>query len=319
VRALVTGAAGFVGQWLCRELLRRGWEVAGTTHDEAPSQPTLAADEAERVRWIPADVRRADDLRRALAESRPDAIFHLAGVTFVPAAGADPGAALEVNVVAAARLLAEVRARRRGGEGDPVVLVVGSALQYGRHGPEEMPLREDAEQRPLDLYGASKAAQEIIALEAFRADGVRVIATRSFNHSGPGQSEQFLLPRLVRRALDLRATGHATLTLGNLTPVRDFLHVADVVRAYVLLVERGVPGEAYNVASGLGVDVRTLAERVLAQAGVDAKLQTDPSLQRAADVPLLVGDPGKLRAATGWAPQRTTESIVEDLIRAASS
>ena len=318
MRALVTGAPGFVGQWLCRELLGRGWEVTGTTHGEAPRSATLAPEEAALVRWVPADVRRAEDLRRALSESSPDAIFHLAGVTFVPAAGADPGAAVEVNVAAVARLLAEVRDRRAGGGTDPAVLVVGSALQYGRHGPDAMPLREDVEQRPLDLYGASKAAQEVIALAAFRADSVRVIATRSFNHSGPGQSEQFLLPRLVRRALDLRAAGRGTLTLGNLTPVRDFLHVADVVRAYVLLAGRGVPGEAYNVASGVGVDVRTLAERVLALAGVDAKLQTDPSLQRAADVPLLVGDPGKLRAATGWAPQRTTDSIVDDLIRAAS-
>jgi GDP-4-dehydro-6-deoxy-D-mannose reductase len=318
MRALVTGATGFVGQWLCRELVDRGWNVVGTAHGEA-SLPSFGEEEAARVRWVPADVRSRDDVRRALAESRPDAIFHLAGVTFVPAAGADPAATLDVNVVAAARLLAELGTRRRSGEVDPVVLVVGSALQYGRHHPAAMPLREDAEQRPLDLYGASKAAQEIISLEAFRADGVRVVATRSFNHSGPGQSEQFLLPRLVRRALDLRASGHGTLTLGNLTPVRDFLHVADVVRAYVLLAERGLPGEVYNVASGVGVDVRTLAERVLALAGVDAKLQTDPSLQRPADVPALVGDPGKLRAATGWAPQRTGDSIIEDLIRAASS
>jgi GDP-4-dehydro-6-deoxy-D-mannose reductase len=224
-----------------------------------------------------------------------------------------------VNVVAAARLLAEVRVRRQAGILDPVVLVVGSGLQYGRHGAAEMPLAESAEQRPLDLYAASKVAQEVFALEAYRSAGVRVVATRSFNHSGPGQERRYLLPRLVAEAIALRRVGGDTVRVGNVAPVRDFLHVADVVRAYALLAEGlGVPGEVYNVASGSGVPVREIAERVLAVAGVDAKLHVDASLQRAADVPLLVGDAAKLRAATGWAPRHTLDTLISDLIRAAA-
>jgi GDP-4-dehydro-6-deoxy-D-mannose reductase len=316
VRALVTGAAGFVGQWLCGELVRSGWEVFGTQLGGELPPGALSNEERGAVRWLPCDVTRREDLQRCLDASTPDAIFHLAGIAFVPEASADPGAALEVNVVAAARLLAEVRARKGAGVLDPVVLVVGSGEQYGRHEPEEMPLPESAAQRPLNVYAASKAAQEVVALEAFRGGGVRVIATRSFNHSGAGQSPRFVIPALARRAIALRDAHGASLPIGNTSPVRDFLHVADVVRAYVRLAERGQPGEVYNVASGRGVDVGTLAARILALAGSDAKLQVDPSLVRPSEVPALVGDAGKLRATTGWAPEHDLDSIIEDVIRA---
>lgn len=310
MRALVTGATGFVGRRLCAELVARGWEVTGTVHGGS-------APEVPGVHWHPADLRRQEDVRAAVDASMPDALFHLAAVAFVPDASEDPGAALEVNVGAAARLLSELRARRRAGVLDPAVVIVGSGLQYGRHAVHEMPLAEGAEQRPADPYAASKSAQEIVSLEAFRSDGVRVIATRSFNHSGPGQEERYLLPRLVRRALALRRDGGAELTIGNPEPVRDFLHVADVVRAYIALAERGTPGEVYNVASGTGISVRDAATRVLALTGCDARLHVEPALQRAGDVPVLVGDAGKLRAATGWAPQHSFDSIISDLIRAA--
>jgi len=318
MRALITGAAGFVGQWVGRELVERGWDVAGTAL-EATSPSIPPNDPLAAIRWHTADVRRGADVSRLLDVTKPDAIFHLAGVAFVPAAQADPGAALETNVIAAARLLAELKTRRAAGSLDPAVLVVGSGEQYGRHEPAEMPLSESATQRPHTVYAASKAAQEHIALEAFRSGGMRVIATRSFNHSGPGQGDRFVLPALVGRALALRESGTRTMSIGNTTTVRDFLHVRDVARAYVDLVERGSSGEVYNVASGAGVDVGTLANRVLALVGVDAIFNTDAALVRPAEVPVLIGDATKLRRATGWSPRLTLDSIIEDLIRAAAS
>lgn len=318
MHALVTGAAGFVGQWVCREMVARGWNVAGTALEGAPSA-SAPNDPLASVRWHVADVRRTEDLARILDVEKPDAILHLAGVAFVPAAQADPGAALEVNVMAAARLLAVVKARRVVGTLDPMVLVIGSGEQYGRHDASEMPLAETAEQRPHSVYAASKAAQEYVALEAFRSAGVRVIATRSFNHSGPGQPDRYVLPALVCRVLSLRSEGGRSLAIGNTTPVRDFLHVRDVARAYGELVDRGTAGDVYNVASGTGVDVGTLARRVLALVGVDAILNTDAALVRPAEVPILIGDATKLRRATGWSPRFTLDSIIEDLIRAAAS
>ena len=318
MRALVTGASGFVGQWVVRELIERGWEVSGTFLDDAPPR-VEPNDPLASVRWSATDVRRADALRRLLDSGQPDAIIHLAGVAFVPAAQADPGAALEVNVIAAARLLSDLKARRSSGTLDPLVLIIGSGEQYGRHEAADMPLPESTEQRPHSVYAASKSAQELIGLEAFRSAGVRVMATRSFNHSGPGQADRFVLPALVRRALALRASGQRGLPIGNTTTVRDFLHVRDVARAYVDLLEHGVPGEVYNVASGVGVDVGTLARRVLALVGIDAILNTDAALVRPAEVPVLIGDATKLRRAAGWSPRFTLDSIIEDLIRAAAS
>lgn len=315
MQALVTGATGFVGQWLCKELLAQGWHVFGTTHGDGPLA-TLTRDEYQRIAWLPCDIRESAAILAAIEASLPDAIFHLAGVSFVPAAKQEPAAALDINVSGASRLLAVVRARLAAGVLDPVVIIVGSGLQYGRHESSAMPLREDSAQRPLDLYAASKAAQEIIAFEAFRSDGVKVIATRSFNHSGPGQDGQFLLPRLARRARDLRFSGESMMSLGNTTPVRDFLHVTDVVRAYIELVEHGVPGEAYNVASGVGHTVRSIAERLLLLAGVQAELRSEPALQRSSDIPVLIGDSTKLQNATRWKPLKTLDDIIADLLNA---
>jgi GDP-4-dehydro-6-deoxy-D-mannose reductase len=229
----------------------------------------------------------------------------------------NPGHAYEVNTVGSVRLLAEIGRLKRDGSGDPVVLIVGSAEQYGRHSLDEMPLSEDAEQRPLTLYAASKAAQEVASLQAFRSDGVRVICTRSFSHSGTGHGEQFLLPGLVRRARALPPRG-SMLTIGNADTVRDFLHVADVVDAYLGLLEAGVPGEGYNVCSGEGVSVRALAELVLQRVGVSADISSDPALSRPVDVPVQIGNNAKLRRATGWAPRHIREDIIDDLIHAAT-
>lgn len=314
-RALVTGAAGFVGQWLCRSLLRDGWDVVGAGIAALPADGILTDDERRSVRWVLADVRNQADVARVLGASRPDAIFHLAGVTFVPDAQGDPALAHEINVLGAARLLHEVRTRKRGGELDPVVLVIGSAEQYGIGEVGRLHVETDP-QTPVTVYAASKAAQEIISLEASRSDAVRVVCTRSFNHSGPGQAEHFLLPALVRRARGIRAGTERRLRIGNAETVRDFLHVRDVVRAYLLLVERGIPGEVYNVCSGVGERVRNLAERVLVAVGADAEVEVDAALVRRVEIPWLVGDSAKLRDTTGWTPSLTCDDIIADLINA---
>ena len=317
MRALVTGAAGFAGQWLCRELLHSGWDVWGTRLEDELPAGALDAESGGAVRWWTGDLRRADAAHETLDASTPDAIFHLAGIAHVPSANADPGGTLEVNVIVASRLLGDVRVRRVAGTLDPVVVIAGSGEQYGRHPESELPLAESAEQRPMGVYAASKAAQELLALEAQRAGGVRVIAVRPFNHSGPGQSPSFVIPALVKRAATLRGSARP-LVMGNTDTVRDFSHVSDVVRAYVALAERGTPGESYNIASGVGTDMASLARRVLALAGVEAKLQIDPALVRASDVPSLVGSAAKLRTTTGWAPRHSLDTIIEELIRAAS-
>ena len=316
-RALVTGAAGFVGQWLCRALLADGWDVVGAGITAVPVAGILSEEEKRSITWSLADVRQQGDMARAFDQSKPDAVFHLAGVSSIPDAQGDPAVAYDINVLGAVRLLHEARVRRRAGEIDPVLLVIGSGAQYGR-ALEQRPLRENDAQRPMSVYAASKAAQEVVALEAARSDGVRVVATRSFNHSGPGQPDEFLLPALVHRVLAIRDGTDKVLRIGNADTVRDFLHVRDVVRAYLALVESGVAGEVYNVCSGEGTRTRDLAKRVLAAAGVNAAIVVEAALVRQVEVPWLVGDPAKIRSATGWAPTLSSNDIIDDLINAAS-
>jgi GDP-4-dehydro-6-deoxy-D-mannose reductase len=317
VRALVTGGHGFVAQWAIRAMLERGWAVTGAGHGDPASAGVLSPEQHAAVSWRSMDVTSQAEVAATVDAARADVVLHLAGISYVPDATNNPGYAYEVNAVGTVRLLAEIRRHRAAGTGDPRVLVVGSAEQYGRHELNEMPLHEGAEQRPLTLYAASKVAQEVAALQAFRSDGVQVVCTRSFNHSGPGHGSRFLLPALVARAAALPAE-HGVLRIGNGDTVRDFLHVTDVVDAYLALVRTGATGEAYNVCSGQGVSVRGLAQRVLQRLGRSAEIASDPALSRPVDVPVQVGNNSKLRRATGWVPRRTRDDIIDDLIHAAT-
>ena len=316
-RALVTGGHGFVAGWAIRAMLERGWSVTAAGLGAATHDGPLDSERRAMVGWEQLDVTSQEEVRRVVDRAAPDVILHLAAISHVLDALRDPGRAFDVNTVGTVRLLTEVARLRRAGTCDPAVLVVGSAEQYGRHDSSEMPLDEAAAQQPLTLYAASKAAQEVAALQAFRSEGVRVVCTRSFSHSGPGQPTQFLLPALVARALALPATG-GRLAIGNGDPVRDFLHVADVVEAYLALLELGQAGETYNVCSGEGISVRELAAAVLQRVGVPAEISTDPALSRPVDVPVQIGSNAKLRRATGWTPRHTRDDIIDDLIHAAT-
>jgi GDP-4-dehydro-6-deoxy-D-mannose reductase len=316
-RALVTGGNGFVARWAIKGMLERGWTVAAGGIGSPPPRDVLSEDERAAVTWRSLDVTVQADVANAVDAAAPDVVLHLAAISHVPDATSNPGYAYEVNTVGTVRLLTEIRRHRVAGTANPLVLVVGSSEQYGRHEINEMPIHEGAVQRPLTLYAASKVAQEVAALQAYRSDGVRVVCTRSFNHSGVGHGAHFLLPSLVARALALPPRG-GTLQIGNGDTVRDYLHVRDVIEAYLALFEHGAMGEAYNVCSGEGASVRALAAAVLGRLGIDAEIASSPTLARPVDVPIQVGDNRKLRRATGWAPRRTRDDIIDDLINAAT-
>jgi GDP-4-dehydro-6-deoxy-D-mannose reductase len=317
MRALVTGGAGFVGQWLTRSLLERGDSVDLTGLGVAFAGPTvLTTDERRATRWLPADMRNTDDVESAVERSAPDIAFHLAGVSFPPDAERSPTTTYDVNVLGAVRLLGAIQRRVAAGALNTMTLIVGTGMQYGSHAASAMPLRETSEQRPVTTYAASKTAQEFAALQFFRAGGLRVVCTRSFNHSGRGQAGEYLLPSLVARAQRIQRGDETRLSMGN-DVVRDYLHVSDVVRAYLLLMERGVAGEVYNVSSGRGVSARQLAEDVLLRVGAPVDISTDPALVRASDVAVNIGSPAKLKHDTGWTPLKTHADIIDDLLHAA--
>jgi GDP-4-dehydro-6-deoxy-D-mannose reductase len=194
------------------------------------------------------------------------------------------------------------------------VLVVSSGEVYGVG--SGLPRRETDPVLPVSPYAASKAGSEIAALEAWRRTRLRVVIARSFQHTGPGQSDRYVVPALARRLVKARRQGLQAVRTGNLDPVRDLTDVRDVVRAYAELLERGAPGEVYNVCRGEGVSLLDLFHKLSALVGVQAVPELDPALARRADVLHLVGDNSKLRAATGWSPTVTLDQTLRDVVHA---
>ena len=243
-------------------------------------------------------------------EVRPDRIVHLAAQSSVHQSWLDPGGTLRTNVLGLVHLLeAARRAALR-----PAVLVVGSAEEYGPVSQAELPVREDAPLRPASPYAVSKVAQ-----------GASPCSTAPPRHAG--RAHAHLPPhrprarRSLRRELvrapdrrDRERARPAVIEVGNLEAVRDFTDVRDVVRAYWVLLEKGEPGEVYNVCSGRGLRIRELLDLLLASSSARVEVRVDPERLRPADVPALVGDPARLRAATGWEPRFPLEETLRDLL-----
>ncbi len=240
---------------------------------------------------------------------RPEVVFHLAAQADVAASFADPAATLRTNAEGTLRVLeaaCEVGVAR--------VVVVSSADVYGNVDPCHLPVAESAPLRPITPYGASKAAAEMVCLQAAAAYGLGVVRARAFNHLGPGQSDRFVAAAIAARiATNERCTGEV-IRVGNLEARRDFTDVRDVVRAYRLLARLGEPGEAYNVCSGFSIAVGDLAERLVAGAHHRMRLEIDEKLLRPVEVAEMRGDPSKLVEATGWHPQIPLSTTVSDLL-----
>jgi GDP-4-dehydro-6-deoxy-D-mannose reductase len=291
VRALVTGAAGFVGRHLVAELTAAGDDVTLTDRDQG------------------LDILDPTGLSELFAACRPEVVYHLAGQADVGGSWTSPVETFRVNAEGTMNVL--LAAAEHGVDR---VVAVASADVYGRVPTEELPIGEDRPLRPHSPYGASKAAADVIALQAHLGHGLGVLRVRPFNHLGPGQSDRFVASALASRIAQNEVDGGEQVPIGDLTPKRDFTDVRDVVRAYRLLVERGEPGEAYNVCSGRDVSIREVADRLVAMADRPMTLVPDPDLLRPVDTPELRGDPSKLEAATGWAPQISLEDTLADVL-----
>jgi GDP-4-dehydro-6-deoxy-D-mannose reductase len=293
MRAVVTGGLGFVGRHLVEHLHAAGDEVI--TVDRSGDDPV--------------DITDAAAVHAAITGAAPDAVYHLAGWADVGASWRDPVGVLRVNAEGTLHVL-------RACEAAEVhrVVAVASADVYGIVTEAELPLTELSPLRPTSPYAASKAAADALALQAFLGHGLGVIRVRPFNHLGPGQSEQFVAPALAARIARAERDSTDTIPVGNLTARRDVTDVRDVVRAYRLLVERGEPGEVYNLCSGRDTSIQQLADLLVALADRPITLAPDPGLLRPVDLPVLRGDASKLRAATGWAPEIPLEQTLADLL-----
>jgi len=309
LRLLLTGAGGFVGghvvAWLARE--QPGVEVFGAV------LPQGGITWGSGVGMTALEVDLCDPQATAeLVEAvRPRRILHLAGQSSPQHSLTDPGGTLRTNVLGIVHVLDA--ARRLGLR--PEVLVVGSAEEYGPPEPHELPLRETAPLRPASPYAVSKVAQGALALLYGPAGGMRVVLTRTFHHTGPGRGEAFAESSFARQVAEIEAgLRPPVIEVGNLEAVRDFTDVRDVVRAYWLLAEKGEGGAVYNVCSGRGRRVGELLDLLLAASPAKVEVRVDPRRLRPSDVPVQVGDPSRLQAATAWRPEIPLEQTLRDLL-----
>lgn len=297
MRALVTGADGFVGRWLIRHLEQHGdevWRLTGRGGAEARSESH--------------DIRDTTAVRAFVAKASPEAVYHLAAVAYGPDARRDIDTAVRVTVGGTENLL-DACARLAH---PPLVVVVSSAEVYGPS-PDRDLIETDAV-GPLNPYGATKLAQEQIGLAYHLAGALEVAIVRAFNHIGPGQRPEFVVPAFARQLAAIAAGQRPpTLEVGNLDAIRDFTDVRDVVAAYRMIVHERCTGRPLNVASGVGIRIGDLLESLIRISGTDVSVVQDPSRMRPNETQRIVGDAGVLRQLTGWLPQVKLDDTLRDV------
>jgi GDP-4-dehydro-6-deoxy-D-mannose reductase len=280
---LVTGAQGFVGLHLLAEL-------------------------GDRARPLNVDVTDADSLQDAVGDA--DALIHLAAGSSVSESWVDPREAWRVNTLGTVNVLGAVRARAPGAR----VVVVSTGEVYGR--AERVPTPESARVAPVSPYAASKAAAEIAAGQARRA-GVDVVVARPFQHEGPGRDERFAVGSWSAQIARAEEAGGGVVRVGDLSARRDITDVRDVVRAYAALLDREVPADTYNVASGKPVEMEHVLDLLVGLATVPIEIEHDPERSRPTDLPVVCGNAARLRGATGWTPTIPLEQTLTDTLSAA--
>ncbi len=307
MRVLITGASGFVGRHLAAHIhkVQPNAAVYGTTllPDETVSP---AITESRQV-----DLKDDERVRQLLAGCMPDAIYHLAAQAFVPRSFESPWETLENNIRSQLNIIQACLAL----DIQPRILIISSSEIYGAVEPNQLPMTEDTAIQPANPYSVSKAAQDMLGLQFYLSHQLPIMRARPFNHIGPGQSIQFVAPAFAAQIAKIEAAGQEPfIYVGNLQAKRDFTDVRDIVRAYHLIVEKGRPGQAYNVASGKAYSIRHLLDTLLGLSGIPIKIRVDSARLRPVDVPEIRGDSSKLRRDTGWRPALAFEDALKDVL-----
>lgn len=287
MRALVTGADGFVGLHLVGYLTAEGDQVV-------PSS---------------CDVTNRDAIVAEFARADADVVYHLAGQADVGGSWQNPVETIRVNVEGTLNVLDAARLA-----GCRRVVAITSADVYGRISEADLPIRETHDLQPVSPYAASKAAAEMVCLQAGLAHGLEVVRVRAFNHLGPGQSDRFVASAIASRIAACEREGSTVVQVGTLDARRDFTDVRDVVRAYRSLMTSGRAGEVYNVCSGTDRSVREVTDILVNLSTADITLETDPALVRPVDLRVLRGDNTKISGCTDWSPTIPIEQTLEDLL-----
>ena len=315
MRALITGITGFAGSHLADYLLAHQPQVQifGTRRWRSPMDNIahLTPELGKRIHLIETDLRDYSSVRSCLEQARPDYIFHLAAQSFVPTSWSAPAETLNTNIVGQTNIFEAIRHLGL----DPVMQIACSSEEYGLVHPHETPITEENPLRPLSPYAVSKVAQEYLGYQYFMSYGLKVIRTRGFNHTGPRRGEVFVTSNFAKQLASIKVgLQEPIIRVGNLTAVRDFTDVRDMVRAYWLAVTKAKPGEVYNIATGHGITIQDLLDRLIALADVKVTVQPDPARMRPSDVEILIGDSSKFRADTGWKPEIPLDQTLHDVV-----
>jgi GDP-4-dehydro-6-deoxy-D-mannose reductase len=311
MRVLITGITGFAGSHLADYLLAEhpDVEVYGTRRWRSRMENVDHL--GDRVNLVECDLNDATAVLSTLGEVRPEVIFHLAAQSFVPTSWKAPAETLSTNINSQTNIFEAMRAL----DLDCTIQIAGSSEEYGLVLPDEVPITEDNPLRPLSPYAVSKVGQDLLAYQYYKSYGLKTIRTRGFNHTGPRRGEVFVTSNFAKQIASIEAgLQDPVIRVGNLSSRRDFTDVRDTVRAYWLAIEKGRPGEVYNIATGKAVTIRELLDRLLALSDAKVELEVDPDRLRPSDVEILLGDYSKLEADTGWQPKISLQTTLQDTL-----
>lgn len=308
MRALITGLNGFAGSHLADFLLTQSNdEIFGAGIGDTANLAHLAG----RVTFIEGNLTAPGFTGDLLARTQPERVYHLAGQAFPPISWQDPWTTLEINLRSQVNLLSAAARLNLSAR----ILVIGSMDEYGRVEPHELPIRETTPLRPDSPYGVSKIAQDFLGLQFFLSHNLQVIRARPSNHIGPRQNEQFVTSNFAKQIAEIEiGKREPVLRVGNLTAQRDFTDVRDMARAYGLAIERGIPGEVYNIGSERAVSIQHIVDVLISFSRVAIRIEHDPARMRPSDTPVMICDASKFRAQTGWHATIALETSLRDIL-----
>lgn len=311
MRVLITGITGFAGSHLADYLLAEHPDVKVFGTRRWRSRLENIEHLEGRIKLLECDLRDPSAVRAVLQDTEPDQIYHLAAQSYVPASWRAPSETLTTNIVSQTNLFEAVRSLGQ----DPLIQIAGSSEEYGLVHPDEVPIKESNPLRPLSPYAVSKVSQDLLAYQYFRSYGLKTVRTRGFNHTGPRRGEVFVTSNFAKQIASIEAgIQDPIISVGNLKAQRDFTDVRDTVRAYWLALEKGRPGEVYNIASGSAVTIQELLDGLLRLSDARVEVEIDPERLRPSDVETLIGDYSKFTTDTGWEPRIPLAQTLQDLL-----
>lgn len=308
-KALITGITGFVGSHLAELLLKEGFQVYGTMRPR--SKTDNITEIMDKIQLEDVDIADSHSLYTAIGKIKPDMIFHLAAQSYVPSSWASPATTLEANIIGAVNLFESVRSLNL----NPLIQIACSSEEYGLVYKNEVPIKEDNPLRPQSPYAVSKVAMDYLGYQYHASYNMNIIRTRGFNHTGPRRGDVFAESTFAKQIAEIeKKKKEPVIFVGNLEAKRDYTDVRDMVKAYLLSVEKGEPGEVYNICVGKTIKIGDMLDLLLSFSKVKVKIKEDPARMRPSDVPILLGDNSKFVAKTGWKPEIPFEKTMEDLL-----